>query len=239
VDEAQELSPMAWRLLMRRCPARSMTLVGDVAQTGDPAGAASWGAVLAPHVGDRWRLAELTVNYRTPSEIMVEAAEVLRRIDPDLKPPRSVRSSGEKPWRVEVPAAQLAAKVAELAVREDSALAAGTGADGADDIGGVGTDGGGAGDTGRLAVLVPTERLAEVAAAVSALLPEAGYGSDPDLERRTVVLPVRQAKGLEFDTVLVVDPEAIAAAPHGENDLYVALTRATRRLGIVEVGFED
>ncbi|HSS40789.1 MAG TPA: histidine phosphatase family protein, partial [Polyangia bacterium] len=67
VDEAQELSPMAWRLLMRRCPARSMTLVGDVAQTGDPAGAASWGGVLAPHVGDRWRLAELTVNYRTPA----------------------------------------------------------------------------------------------------------------------------------------------------------------------------
>ncbi|MEY9934757.1 DNA helicase IV [Catenulispora sp. GP43] len=215
VDEAQELSPMAWRLLMRRCPARSMTLVGDVAQTGDPAGAASWGAVLAPHVGDRWRLAELTVNYRTPSEIMAVAAEVLERIDPGLKPPRSVRSSGEEPWRVSVPASSLAAKVAELALAEDAALAAG--------------------EAGRMAVLVPAERLAEVAAAVAARLPEAGYGSDPDLERRTVVLPVRQAKGLEFDTVLVVDPAAIAAARHGENDLYVALTRATQRLGIVEV----
>ncbi|WP_194912130.1 HelD family protein [Catenulispora rubra] len=217
VDEAQELSPMAWRLLMRRCPARSMTLVGDVAQTGDPAGAASWGQVLAPHVGDRWRLAELTVNYRTPSEIMAVAAEVLQRIDPHLLPPRSVRSSGEEPWRVSVPTSSLAEKVAELAAREDSALVADEG------------------DTGRMAVLVPNERLAEVAAAVSARLPEAGYGSDPDLERRTVVLPVRQAKGLEFDTVLVVDPAAIATAQHGENDLYVALTRATRRLGIVEV----
>ncbi|MEY9858752.1 DNA helicase IV [Catenulispora sp. GAS73] len=245
VDEAQELSPMAWRLLMRRCPARSMTLVGDVAQTGDPAGAASWGQVLAPHVGDRWRLAELTVNYRTPSEIMAVAAEVLQRIDPHLSPPRSVRSTGEEPWRVSVPASSLAEKVAELALREDSALAAGAdgvgaggvGADsgGADGGGGIGTDGGGAGDTGRMAVLVPNERLAEVAGAVSALLPEAGYGSDPDLERRTVVLPVRQAKGLEFDTVLVVDPAAIVTAQHGENDLYVALTRATRRLGIIEV----
>ena len=214
VDEAQELSPMAWRLLMRRCPARSMTLVGDVAQTGDPAGAASWATTLAPHVGDRWRLAELTVNYRTPAEIMAVAAEVLARIDPHLLPPRSVRSSGEEPWRVTVPASSLAEKVAELALREDSALAAGAG--------------------GRMAVLVPADRLAEVAAAVSARLPEAGYGSDPDLERRTVVLPVRQAKGLEFDTVLVVDPAAIAAARHGENDLYVALTRATQRLGIVE-----
>jgi DNA helicase IV len=215
VDEAQELSPMAWRLLMRRCPARSMTLVGDVAQTGDPAGAASWGAVLAPHVADRWRLAELTVNYRTPAEIMAVAAEVLARIDPGLKPPRSVRSSGEEPWRLAVPAASLAERVAELAVREDAALAAE--------------------DTGRMAVLVPADRLAEVAAAVAARLPEAGYGSDPDLELRTVVLPVRQAKGLEFDTVLVVDPAAIVTAQHGENDLYVALTRATQRLGIIDV----
>ncbi|MBW8806882.1 MAG: AAA family ATPase, partial [Catenulisporales bacterium] len=221
VDEAQELSPMAWRLLMRRCPARSMTLVGDVAQTGDPAGAASWGEVLAPHVADRWRLAELTVNYRTPAEIMAVAAEVLRRIDPGLKPPRSVRAGGEEPWTVRVPEPELVDRVAELAAREDAALAAETGTDG--------------GDTGRLAVLVPAELLADVTAAVLARLPEAGHGADPDLERRTVVLPVRQAKGLEFDTVIVVEPDAVAAAgAHGENDLYVALTRATRRLGIVE-----
>jgi DNA helicase IV len=126
-----------------------------------------------------------------------------------------VRSSGEEPWRVAVPAASLAERVAELAQREDSALAAR--------------------EVGRMAVLVPAERLAEVTAAVAARLPEAGYGSDPDLERRTVVLPVRQAKGLEFDTVLVVDPAAIATARHGENDLYVALTRATQRLGIIDV----
>ncbi|NUP46789.1 MAG: helicase, partial [Catenulispora sp.] len=141
VDEAQELSPMAWRLLMRRCPARSMTLVGDVAQTGDPAGATSWGEMLAPHVQDRWRLAELTVNYRTPSEIMAVAAEVLHRIDPALTPPRSVRSSGEEPHTVTVPAVDLVERVAELAAAEDAALAA---ADSAGDTG-TGTDGGGAG----------------------------------------------------------------------------------------------
>jgi len=177
--------------------------------------------MLAPHVELRWRLAELTVNYRTPSEIMALAAAVLHRIDPGLTPPRSVRSSGEEPWTVTVPAEELVERVAEVAAREDAALAAGVGDDG--------------GETGRLAVLVPAELLADVAAAVAERLPEAGYGSDPDLERRTVVLPVRQAKGLEFDTVLVVEPDAIAAAlPHGENDLYVALTRATRRLGIIE-----
>jgi DNA helicase IV len=66
VDEAQELSEMAWRLLARRCPARSMTIVGDTAQTGGPAGTTSCARVLEPLAGDRWRLARLTVNYRTP-----------------------------------------------------------------------------------------------------------------------------------------------------------------------------
>src|SRR5881397_1528412 len=77
VDEAQELSEMAWRTLMRRCPSRSMTIVGDVAQTGDLAGTSSWERVLEPYVADRWRLARLTVNYRTPAEIMAVASGVL------------------------------------------------------------------------------------------------------------------------------------------------------------------
>src|SRR5690606_40845884 len=70
VDEAQELSEMAWRMVMRRIPNRWMTVVGDVAQTGDPAGASSWQEVLEPYVAKRWKLTELTVNYRTPAEIM-------------------------------------------------------------------------------------------------------------------------------------------------------------------------
>lgn len=94
VDEAQELSPMAWRLLMRRCPSRSMTIVGDVAQTGALSGTPSWADALAPYVAQRWRLAELTVSYRTPAEIMAVAADVLAEIDPALRPPRSVRESG-------------------------------------------------------------------------------------------------------------------------------------------------
>ena len=99
VDEAQELSEMAWRMLMRRCPARSMTIVGDVAQTGDLAGAGSWQQMLGPYLQDRWRLAELTINYRAPAEIMAVAADVLAAIDPELELPRSVRESGTEPWR--------------------------------------------------------------------------------------------------------------------------------------------
>ncbi|MGO1276212.1 MAG: helicase, partial [Corynebacterium variabile] len=69
VDEAQELSEMAWRMVFRRAPNRWMTLVGDPAQTGSPAGVESWSDALSPFVKDRWKLHELTVNYRTPADI--------------------------------------------------------------------------------------------------------------------------------------------------------------------------
>src|SRR5260370_1074240 len=93
---------------VRRCPARSMTIVGDVAQTGDPAGTSSWERVLDRYQGDRWRLAPLTINYRTPAEIMTVAADVLAAIDPALELPRSVRESGTAPWRLEVAPGELA-----------------------------------------------------------------------------------------------------------------------------------
>ena len=100
---------------------------------------------------------------------------------------------------------------------------------------------------GTLAVIGPQGRLAELGAAVTAVLPEAGVGEPgagqgagadgPDLERPVVVLTVRQAKGLEFDSVLVADPAMILAeSPRGLGDLYVALTRATQRNGVVHTG---
>ncbi|MEU8386137.1 ATP-binding domain-containing protein, partial [Streptosporangium sp. NPDC048865] len=74
-------------------------------------------------------------------------------------------------------------------------------------------------------------------ARIAAALPEASIGEDPELERRVVVLDVRRSKGLEFDTVLVADPARIVAeSPRGANDLYVALTRPTRRLGVLHPG---
>lgn len=203
VDEAQELSAMAWRLLMRRSPNRSMTLVGDPAQTGDPAGVGAWERILAPYVDDRWELVRLGVNYRTPAEIMAVAAEVRRADDPGFEPPSSVRSTGVEPWdrTVDDPVKEAADAVAAELRAE-----------------------------GRIAVIAPPELHPGLVAA----LPDAAYGPAPDLTRPVVLLDPRQAKGLEFDTVLVVDPEAIVAgAAHGTNDLYVALTRATQRLGII------
>jgi DNA helicase IV len=96
VDEAQELSAMDWHVLARRCPGRSITAVGDLAQRSAPAGARTWADVLGPVVGDRFALRALTVNYRTPAEIM-EAAALALPEDERHRVPRSVRRTGEPP----------------------------------------------------------------------------------------------------------------------------------------------
>ncbi|MGK3203563.1 HelD family protein [Amycolatopsis sp. MEPSY49] len=200
VDEAQELSAMDWRLLMRRSPNRSMTLVGDVAQTGAAGGARSWDEVLSPYVENRWRLEELTVNYRTPAEIMAVAARVLAEVSPELAAPSSVRETGVPPWSARP--ASLAAELPGLAERELSEV-----------------------DGGTVAVLVPARRFDEVSSWLS--------GHD----ERLSVLTVERSKGLEFDSVVLVAPdEVVSGSPRGLNDLYVALTRATRRLGVVATG---
>jgi DNA helicase IV len=215
VDEAQELSAMAWRMLMRRCPGRWMTLVGDLAQTSDQAGTGSWERALGPYVGERWRRERLTVNYRTPAEIMTVAADVLAAVDPSLDLPRSVRHTGVPPWRLEVEPAGLAGRLPAVIRAELSEL----------------------GD-GRLAVIAPAGLLPLLGEAVTAAVPHAAVAPAPEvLAHRIAVLAVRHAKGLEFDGVVVVEPGLILAeSTRGGNDLYVALTRATKRLGIVHTG---
>lgn len=197
VDEAQELSPMAWRLLMRRSPTRSMTLVGDPAQTSEAGGVGSWEGILSPYVEDRWEHHRLGVNYRTPAEIMEVAAAVVRDAHPGFEPPSSVRATGVRPWAraaADLPAATADA-VKELTPQE-----------------------------GRLAVIAPRE----LHRALAARLDGVTAGAEPDLTHQVVLLDPRQAKGLEFDSVLVVEP-----GRYGTSDLYVALTRATQRLGVL------
>ncbi|MFH8384442.1 HelD family protein [Kitasatospora sp. NPDC018058] len=114
VDEAQELSAMAWRTVLRRIPTNSLTVVGDLAQTGSPAGARSWAEMLDPHLPGRWREERLTVNYRTPEPIMALAAAVLRTAAPDQQPPESVRPGTERPRAVLIQDRDFAAALAEL-----------------------------------------------------------------------------------------------------------------------------
>jgi DNA helicase IV len=212
VDEAQELSPMAWRLLVRRCPTRSMTAVGDLAQTGTPAGATDWGQTLRPHVGDAWRLEQLTVNYRTPAEVMAVAADVLAAGGTGASAPRSVRPATAAPWAEVTGEDGLAARAAEVVA-------------------------GWASEEGTTAVVAPAGRVAELAAALAARLDGVSSGPDADSSRGPVVLAPGEAKGLEFDSVLVVDPRRVLdEGVRGHNDLYVALTRPTQRLGVLSPG---
>jgi len=183
VDEAQELSEMDWRVLMRRCPGRSFTVVGDLAQRRSAAGARGWDAMLAPYVADRWVYRSLTVNYRTPAEIMAVAASVLAGFAPDVKPPESVRACGVPPWSRQVSGDERAAAIEEF-VRDE------------------------AGREGTSVVIGPPGTPGAV--------------------------PASETKGLEFDAVLVVEPAAILA--DSAADLYVALTRATQRLGVLHEG---
>jgi len=213
VDEAQELSPMTWRLLMRRCPSRSFTVVGDVAQTGSAAGTTAWADVLAPHVADRWTQAELTVNYRTPEQVMDLAAAVLAAAGSSVRAPTSARVGRHSPEfsRLDSPPYD-SPRLAQIIADEWRATGDGT-----------------------LVVIAPRAGHAAVAATARAALPDGIVSADSDtLSAPVSVLTVAGAKGLEFDTVVLVEPSAIVAeSARGLNDLYVALTRATQRLHIV------
>src|ERR1700750_1456868 len=102
-----------------------MTLAGNTAQTGALPGASSWDAVLAPYVANRWRLAQLTVNYRTPAEIAAVADDLLAEIEPDLAPPGAVRSPGCPPRAVSFAPAALDEEVAKVTAEEAGAVGEG------------------------------------------------------------------------------------------------------------------
>lgn len=202
---------MTWRLLMRRNPRRSMTVVGDVAQTGSAAGARSWAQVLDPYVGGRWRLEELSVNYRTPAQVMELASGVLAAAGIDAHAPRSVRE-GERPPSARKVAADDTETLVEEVRREVAAVG-----------------------SGRLAVLVPSARRDQVRRALVAAFPEGVIGGGLSrLESPVAVLSVTEAKGLEFDTVVLVDPaDIVDGSVRGANDLYVAMTRPTHVLRVL------
>jgi DNA helicase IV len=211
VDEAQDLSPMQWRMLVRRCPAGSMTIVGDLGQATGPWAARSWDEILArlPRRRDP-RVAALTVNYRTPAEVMELAARVLAEVAPEIIPPVPVRRAGVDPVFETVPAGQLTAAAADAARLEAAEVGA-----------------------GKVAVIAPMSLTDALAAAIGPDLARAGTDAAV-LDAHVAVLSLDSAKGLEFDSVVVVEPARVAAeSPQGLRALYVALTRTTRRLRIV------
>ncbi|GAA2484471.1 RNA polymerase recycling motor ATPase HelR [Terrabacter carboxydivorans] len=182
VDEAQELTDAEWRMLLSRCPSRSLTVVGDRAQARHGF-TESWHERLARVGLDRVTIATLGVNYRTPAEVMAEAEPVIRAALPDANVPVSVRESG-------VPVEH--GMTAEI----DAVLATWLAAH----------------DDGTACVIGdPT------------------FVETPRVRSLTPVL----AKGLEFDLVVLVDPERFGDGIEGAVDRYVAMTRATRKLVVL------
>ncbi|MDQ0664942.1 DNA helicase IV [Arthrobacter ulcerisalmonis] len=211
VDEAQELSPMQWRLLVRRCPLKSFTIVGDIAQTSSVAGANSWQGALAPMFGDRWQLEELTVNYRTPSQIAEAAVRMANAAGLVVSAPKAVREGRWAPIIDEVAPDGVVSRLVEVIPEELKAL-----------------------DGGLLAVIADGDLLPEATSALRAAYGRrigTGAGS---YEQDIVVISPREAKGLEFDGVVVLEPSVMLNHEHGKvGDLYVAMTRATQRLRLI------
>ncbi|PQZ96619.1 AAA family ATPase [Arthrobacter sp. MYb224] len=211
VDEAQELSPMQWRLLVRRCPMKSFTIVGDIAQTSAASGANSWAQALEPFLGKRYNLEELTVNYRTPAQIADAAVRVAQAAGLRITTPRAVREGDWPPVLTYAPQGRLIEQlIAQLP--EELDYAAG----------------------GLQAIIVPQELLAAARAAVTKVYGErVGTGSG-GMVQDIVVITARESKGLEFDGVIIVEPaQLIADVDGGVGDLYVAMTRTTQRLHVI------
>ncbi|WP_327327580.1 AAA family ATPase [Streptomyces sp. NBC_01210] len=182
VDEAQELTDAEWQMLLLRCPSRSFTIVGDRAQARHGF-TESWQERLERIGLDRINLASLSINYRTPEEIMAEAEPVIRAVLPDANVPTSIRSSAVPV--VHGPASDLGSIL-------DTWLAA---------------------HSEGIACVIgdPTFR---ATSRVRSLTPEL-------------------SKGLEFDLVVLIDPEAFGKGIEGAVDRYVAMTRATQQLVVL------
>jgi superfamily I DNA/RNA helicase len=186
VDEAQELTDAEWQMLLARCPSRSFTIVGDRAQARHGF-TESWQERLGRIGLDRVDLASLSINYRTPEEVMAEAEPVIRAVLPDANVPTSIRVSG-------VPVAH--GSVAELGSIVDTWLAAH--ADG-----------------------------------IACVIGDPTFRADGISRARVRSLTPELSKGLEFDLVVLVDPESFGLGIEGAVDRYVAMTRATQQLAVL------
>ena len=233
VDEAQELTAMDWRMLMRRCPSRSFTIVGDVAQTAALGGTRSWSDTMDRLFGSqRWDLNELTIDYRNPQEVSSLASRFAARQGLYISTVHAVRTMPDAVRRVSVDdraalfdaVGEQTAALAKRFVRDDG--------------------------TGRVAVIGPHALLEPLRRCVRAALTDGLTerelrrldGQDP-WDRQVSVCDTESVKGLEYDAVLVVEPAGIdqespsrlvAAA-----DLYVAMTRPTQQLVIVRTSMDE
>jgi len=208
VDEAQDLSPMQWRLVARRASSQSMTILGDLAQATSVWAPKSWMDALAlAGLAESATVAELEVGYRVPQEIMALASRLLPEIAPAVSIPQSVRSGAAPLAHKARSARALTSVVASLVAQAP---------------------------VGSVGVIAADIQVEPILRALLRIGLDAGRGSSDGLSHRVTVLDSSTSKGLEFDHVVVVEPSAIAGRSAREKRrLFVALTRATKTLTIV------
>jgi DNA helicase IV len=208
VDEAQDLSPMQVRMLGRRCPSGSFTVLGDLAQGIGVWARDSWQELVADlPQPDGARFAELTLGYRAPGQVLDLASRLLPEIAPHLTPTQSIRAGRRAPTM------RAAADLPTAAADEAAALAA---------------------EGWMVGVIAPAALVEPVRAALADRGADVGEVERTGLARRITVMNGLASKGLEFDAVVVVEPAEIAAeAQRGLRLVYVTLTRPTQHLSIV------
>ena len=210
IDEAQDATPMQLRMSARRSRNGSMTLVGDIAQATGPLSCDSWEELLE-QLPSKWcsRTTELSVGYRLPEPIACYAAKLLDDINPDLAMPVAVQREGTPPSVIRADKENLFSQVAAVVKQE-------------------------AADAATVAVIVPDDKTQATADALRSANIECATAYDGALSTTVSVLPVRYAKGLEVDAAIVLEPaEIINQTAKGTQSLYVALTRAMRRLTVI------
>jgi DNA helicase IV len=213
LDEAQDLSPMQYRAVGRRCSTGSATILGDLAQGTTPWATATWAEALS-HLGKpEARIEELTRGFRVPREVIAYASRLLPSIAPDLAPATSVRESPGALFVRRVAAEELDEAVV-AACRESL------------------------GNEGSIGLIAADPRVPELAAALTAAgLPHLAPGEETSADARLTLVPASLAKGLEYDYVVLDEPAAIVAAEPdartGLRRLYVALTRAVSGLTVL------
>ena len=225
VDEAQELTAMDWRMLIRRCPSRSFTIVGDVAQT--LGGTRSWRRMMDPLFGERnWQLNELTINYRNPKEVSQLASDFASSEGLYISTVNAVRGVPDS--------------VKRLTLRDDSLIGDAVAQQTVELVRAyVSSDG-----TGRVAIIAPDDMLKPLRARVYAQLQDEldpkefdRLDAQSSWDEQVTVCSTQTVKGLEYDAVMVVQPGRIEEnAPSrivAASDLYVAMTRPTQRLLIL------
>lgn len=212
VDEAQELSPMQWQILMRRCPLKSFTAVGDTAQGSSPSATTSWQQAFSPFIDDRLRVEELTVNYRTPRNIMELAERVAEANGLQTTELRTVREGDHEPvveFHDEAAALIPAATAAVAAEHERLG-------------------------EGLVAVIVPEPLAAPVRESLLKTYGQRLGRGAGSMTQDVVALTADEAKGLEFDGVVLVEPAQLLEEAGGRvGSLYVSLTRSTQSLRIL------